>query len=116
MKGLRTAAVAALVAATANWVLADDATCDTILYPSYAAPAVHPGWKAQLVMEGLLKPRTLEVDPEGALLILDAGVGIRRVTFRDHGSTCLEVDENELLVEDDRVRGSTLPSRENSRL
>ncbi|ROT38019.1 soluble quino protein glucose dehydrogenase [Sodiomyces alkalinus F11] len=103
MKGLRTAALAAILSSAAYLVLADDTTCENILSPSYPVPAVHPGWKAQLIMEGLVRPRTLEVDAEGALLILDAGVGIRRVTFTDHGSTCLEVDENDLLVDDDRL-------------
>lgn len=79
-------------------------SCDvSILTPDYEIPAVRAGWQAQLVMNGLVKPRTIEVDSEGALLILDAGAGVRHVTFNDHGSTCLEVDQNRLIVDNDKL-------------
>ncbi|KAM0327106.1 hypothetical protein ACHAQA_006234 [Verticillium albo-atrum] len=96
MKGLRTAA-AATVALSAT-VLAQT-ECQNILSTEYKSPAVHPGWQAQLIMNGLVKPRTIAVDTEGALIVLDAGVGVRHITFTDHGHTCLEVDENELIIE-----------------
>lgn len=87
-------------------------SCDiTILSPEYDVPAVHPGWQAQLIMNGLIKPRTIEVDSEGGLLVLDAGAGVRHVTFNDHGSTCLEVDQNRLIIDNEKVRTVCAPAR-----
>ncbi|KAF6824212.1 glucose sorbosone dehydrogenase [Colletotrichum plurivorum] len=98
MKGLRTAALA-VVAATA--VTAQE--CADILVPSYNAPRLAPGWQAQLVATGYKKPRTIHVDSEGALLILDATVGVYRVTFEDNGGTCLRVLESKLLIDNARL-------------
>ncbi|OLN91632.1 L-sorbosone dehydrogenase 2 [Colletotrichum chlorophyti] len=98
MKGLRTAAVA-VVAATA--VMAQE--CADIINPSYNHPQVAPGWQAQLVATGYKKPRTVHVDSEGALLVLDAAVGVYRVTFQDNGGTCLKLTESKLLVNNTRL-------------
>lgn len=99
MKGLRTAALAA---AAATAVIAKE--CADILVPSYNAPQLAPGWQAQLVATGYKKPRTIHVDGEGALLILDAAVGVYRVTFEDNGGTCLRVLESKLMIDNARVR------------
>ncbi|KAG7133075.1 hypothetical protein HYQ46_009367 [Verticillium longisporum] len=96
MKGLRTAATAA-VALSATALAQSE--CQNILSTQYNAPAVHPGWQAQLIMNGLVKPRTIAVDNAGALIVLDAGVGVRHITFTDHGHTCLEVDQNKVVIE-----------------
>ncbi|RXG45992.1 hypothetical protein VDGE_02107 [Verticillium dahliae] len=96
MKGLRTAVTAA-VALSATAVAQTE--CQNILTTQYNAPAVHPGWQAQLIMNGLVKPRTIAVDNAGALIVLDAGVGVRHITFTDHGHTCLEVDQNKVIIE-----------------
>ncbi|KAK6206995.1 glucose sorbosone dehydrogenase [Colletotrichum tabaci] len=99
MKAFGTAALA--VAAVASAVLAQE--CADVLSPSYTAPQVAPGWQAQLVATGYKKPRTIHVDSEGALLVLDAAVGVYRVTFQDNGGTCLKVMESKLLVNNTRL-------------
>lgn len=81
----------------------DSCNIEEILTPDYDIPAVHPGWQAQLIMDGLVKPRTIAIDSEGALIVLDAGAGVRHVTFNDHGHTCLEVDENRLIIANEDV-------------
>ncbi|GJC77265.1 hypothetical protein ColLi_00103 [Colletotrichum liriopes] len=98
MKAFRTAALAVAAATT---VLSQE--CADILTPSYNVPQVAPGWQAQLVATGYKKPRTIHVDSEGALLILDAAVGVYRVTFKDNGGTCLKVIESKLVVNNTRL-------------
>lgn len=92
-----TALAAALFAAGAL------AKCENVIVPSYQSPTLASGWQGQLVANGFKKPRTLHFDTEGNLIILDAGVGVRRVKFTDNGDTCLEVAENKLLIDNKDV-------------
>ncbi|KAK1593455.1 glucose sorbosone dehydrogenase [Colletotrichum navitas] len=98
MKGFRNLALAG---AAATAVLAQE--CVNVLTPSYNAPQVAPGWQAQLVATGYKKPRTIHVDSKGALLVLDAAVGVYHVTFKDNGGTCLTVMESRILVNNTRL-------------
>ncbi|ROV87989.1 hypothetical protein VSDG_09198 [Cytospora chrysosperma] len=61
-------------------------------------PSHDIGWAAQLVANGFTKPRTLAFDSSGALLVLDSGVGVKRLTFTDHGGSCLIPDTPVLVV------------------
>ena len=79
------------------------AACDNILAPSHANPELASGWKGQLIANGFTKPRSILFDDAGGLLVLDSGVGIRRVELEDNGGTCLSVTENELIVDDEEV-------------
>jgi opacity protein-like surface antigen len=73
--------------------------CSSVLTPAYSPlPAVASGWQAQLVAGGLKKPRSIQFDSTGALLVVDSGTGVLRYTFTDNGGTCLQVDKQELLV------------------
>lgn len=82
--------------------------CSAVLVPTYTPPAVAPGWQAQLVTGGLKKPRSIEFDSTGALLVVDSGKGVLRYTFTDNGATCLQVLESRLLINQTSVssRGS----------
>jgi hypothetical protein len=93
MKRLQATALAALL-----FVSSSLAACPNVLIPSYELPLVAPGWQAQLIANGFKKPRSIHVDSEGALLVVDSGVGVRRLTFKDEGNTCLTVTENKLLI------------------
>ncbi|ESZ98934.1 hypothetical protein SBOR_0690 [Sclerotinia borealis F-4128] len=64
--------------------------CPTILQPAYPAPSLATGWSAQLIAGNLTKPRTILFDTNGALLILQQGVGIAHIKWTDDGSTCLQ--------------------------
>ncbi|KAJ0284333.1 hypothetical protein COL940_004133 [Colletotrichum noveboracense] len=98
MKGLQHVALAA-AAATA----AIAQTCADVIEPSYTPPQVAAGWQAQLVANGYKKPRTIHVDGEGALLVLDAAVGVYHVTFKDNGGTCLTLAESKLMINNTRL-------------
>jgi glucose/arabinose dehydrogenase len=84
-----------------NSALAADgaAGCANVLTPAYSPlPAVASGWQSQLVAGGLKKPRSIEFDSAGNLLVLDSGKGVVRLTFNDGGATCLQVNQQQLLV------------------
>lgn len=103
---LKHAAVAAALSTTAAVVLAQDSSstatataCPTVLSPSYSTPVVGPGWTAQLVARNLTSPRSILFDTDGALLVVQKGVGILRVRFDDLGGTCLVVNSTAPVVE-----------------
>lgn len=91
--GVARAALAAGLSATA--ALAQG--CEKVLLPKYEAPAVHSGWQAQLVVGGLTKPRSIEFDSSGALLVVESGKGITRHTFKDNSGTCLVLEESKVI-------------------
>ena len=78
--------------------------CPTVLTSSdYNAPVVGTGYIAQLVVTGLTKPRGLIFDKSGALLVVESGVGITRLTFDDKGGTCLIQDQSSPLIRSSSV-------------
>lgn len=74
-------------------------TCGDILVPRNPAPVVANGWQAQLVAGGLTKPRSIQFDEAGALLVVESGKGISRHRFTDNGGTCLHANHSHMLVE-----------------
>ena len=93
-------------------VAADAASaCATVLTPTYSPlPAVASGWQAQLVASGLKKPRSIQFDSTGALLVVDSGVGVVRYTFNDTGATCLQANPQQLLINQTNVSLYTPPT------
>lgn len=77
--------------------------CPTVLKPSYEAPVVGSGWTAQLIATGLKKPRGIIFDQSGALLVVQQGSGIVRLTLTDNGGTCLAVNQTSNVVENSDV-------------
>jgi hypothetical protein len=77
--------------------------CPTILTPSYSAPVVGTGYTYQLIVTGLTKPRGLIFDSNGALLVIQSGVGLTHISFNDNGGTCLSPSLTTLLVNDTTV-------------
>lgn len=77
--------------------------CPTVLSPSYEAPVVGSGWTAQLIATGLTKPRSIIFDQSGALLVVQQGSGIVRLTLTDSGGTCLAVNKTSTVVENSDV-------------
>lgn len=89
------------------------ASCAT-LTPSYDAPVAAEGWKAQLIATGLTKPRGIKFDSNGGLLVIEAGVGLRRLTFTDNGGTCLSLKGNTSVITDDEVSSNGIyPDKSN---
>jgi hypothetical protein len=96
MKTSRVARAALVVGLTAPAAVAQD--CAKVLVPSYNFPTVNSGWQVQLVLGGLTKPRSIEFDSTGALLVVESGKGITRHRFSDQGGTCLAETESTVLI------------------
>lgn len=79
-------------------------SCDKVLVPSYDLPVVAAGWQAQLIAGELTKPRSLQFDSSGALLVVESGKGITRHTLKDNGGTCISVSESKTLIDEKTVR------------
>lgn len=74
-------------------------SCPTVLTSSsYDKPVVGSGYTAQLVVTGLTRPRGIMFDSSGALLVVESGVGITRLTFNDNGGTCLVKNRSTSLI------------------
>jgi glucose/arabinose dehydrogenase len=102
MKTDRVAKTALAAGLSASAVVAQSA-CSTVLVPTYTPPAVASGWQAQLIVGGLTKPRSIEFDSEGNLLVVESGKGVTRITFADNGGTCLTASQSSLLLDDKTV-------------
>jgi len=89
----RLALAAGLLASTAT-----AQSCPKVLVPSYNFPAVSSGWQVQLVLGGLTKPRSIEFDSTGALIVVESGKGITRHKFSDQGGTCIAETESTVLI------------------
>ncbi|KAK0743383.1 hypothetical protein B0T18DRAFT_430670 [Schizothecium vesticola] len=73
--------------------------CSVNLQSSYPAPAVHPDFSARLVVGGLTKPRGIILDKAKNLLVVEAKIGIKRISFAsDNGLTCLAVGDVKTLL------------------
>lgn len=97
----KAAAIAAGLSASAAVA---QSSCSNILTSNYNTPTVAAGWQAQLVVGGLTKPRSIEFDGTGALLVVESGKGVTRHTFVDNGGTCLTVEKSDLLINEPTVR------------
>jgi len=78
------------------------------LKASYPAPVLSNGWSAQLIAQGLTKPRSILFDAAGNLLVVQQGSGIIHLSFNDGGTTCLEVAKKTTLIDSKLVRQSFL--------
>lgn len=78
-------------------------SCSNHLKASYPAPVVADGYNAQLIVAGLSKPRGLLFDSEGALLVVESGVGITHIVLRDDKVTCLGPSKTTRLIDDKQV-------------
>ncbi|KAH6682404.1 hypothetical protein F5X68DRAFT_277451 [Plectosphaerella plurivora] len=72
--------------------------CSNTLEPDYSAPIAGDGWSYRLVTKDLLSPRSILVDGRGALLVLDAGSGIKRLVLKDDGGTCVSRQDGSDVV------------------
>lgn len=97
-----------LVATLTAALVAIHAAAECTDAPSPAHPfEVAPGFSAQLVTGGLTKPRGIIFDSSGALLVVEAGARISRLTLKDGGDVCVTVDQKTSVIEDPDVSVST---------
>lgn len=72
--------------------------CSNKLAVSYPAPVAAQGWSYQLVANGFTKPRGIQFDKDGGLLVIDAGAGFVHLSLKDDGNTCVSVDKKTTLL------------------
>jgi glucose/arabinose dehydrogenase len=84
------------------------AACSPALKSSYPTPIVSDGWQAQLIVQGLSKPRSILFDSNGGLLVVQQGAGIVHLEFTDSGSACLEVAKKTYLINSTAVSIATV--------
>ncbi|RSL61128.1 hypothetical protein CEP54_006374 [Fusarium duplospermum] len=71
------------------------------LETSYEAPVAADGWSYRLVASELSRPRGILFDTEGALIVVDTGVGLVHLELEDQGRTCLRVRKKTVLLENE---------------
>lgn len=71
------------------------------LETSYATPVAADGWSYRLVATELSRPRGILFDTEGALIVVDTGVGLVHLELEDQGRTCLRVRKKTVLLENE---------------
>ncbi|KAK0710154.1 soluble quino protein glucose/sorbosone dehydrogenase, partial [Lasiosphaeria miniovina] len=97
MKTTRAAKAALAAGLSASIVAAQG--CSNVIVPSHALPVVASGWQAQLVVAGLVKPRSIQFDSTGALLVVESGKGVTRHSFTDNGGTCVTLTKSTVLID-----------------
>lgn len=89
---------ATLLAVVASPVIAQS-SCSTSLTPTNSIkPSVASGYQAALVATGLTKPRSLQFDSSGNLLVVEAGKGISSHQLQDDGGICVSVKSSKDVV------------------
>ena len=80
-------------------------SCSGALTPTNSIkPSVASGYQMALVATGLTKPRSLQFDSAGNLLVVEAGSGIVNLAFQDNGGSCVSVKTSKTVVKSQGVR------------
>ena len=66
-------------------------------------PVAAPGYHFSVVANGLTKPRSIQFDNAGNLLVLQAGKGIESLQLADAGGKCVWAASKETLVSNTAV-------------
>lgn len=88
--------------------------CSSIIAPQNAAPSVAPGFRVEVVANGLTRPRSIQFDSEDALLVVEQGQGIRRIRLSGDGS-CVRQDGDVQNVTDNTSVSSPASGQDYSR-
>lgn len=87
-------------------------SCSATLTPTNSVkPSIASGYQVALVATGLTKPRSIQFDNTGNLLVVEAGSGIVNLAFQDSGGTCLSVKSSKTVVKNTGVCVSCFTSR-----
>ena len=97
--------VAILIASLLSRVIAQSSSsCSTTLTPTNSIkPSVASGYEVALVATGLTKPRSIQFDSSGNLLVVQAGSGIESLQLQDNGGTCVNVKSKKTIVSSNGV-------------
>ena len=66
-------------------------------------PVAAPGYHFSVVANGLTKPRSIQFDSAGNLLVLQAGKGIISLQLDDAGGACVWAASNQTVVSNTAV-------------
>ena len=72
-------------------------------------PVAAPGYHFSVVANGLTKPRSIQFDDAGNLLVLQVGQGIVSLQLDDGGGTCVWAPSKQTIVSNKAVRHSYDP-------
>lgn len=93
-----------VLGAVIQTILAVAPGCTSTLTSSHPTPVVASGWSVQLVATGLARPRGILFDSNGALLVVQQGVGIVHLALNSSENFCVEVSKITNLVNSSAVR------------
>ena len=80
-------------------VYATGQTCELNPRPANGIkPVAAPGYQFSVVANGLTKPRSIQFDDAGNLLVLQSGKGIVSLQLDDAGGSCVWAASNQTLV------------------
>lgn len=88
---LRRLTTLASIALTASAQSTASSACSSTIAPQNAAPSVAPGFRVEVVANNLTRPRSIQFDSEGALLVVEQSLGVRRISLTGDGS-CVRQD------------------------
>ncbi|KAL9101466.1 MAG: hypothetical protein Q9163_003281 [Psora crenata] len=75
-------------------------SCTVTLTPTKSIkPSVASGYQAAVVATGLSRPRSIQFDLSGNLLVVQAGTGISSLQLQDNGGTCVGVRSQKSVVQ-----------------
>jgi hypothetical protein len=95
---IRISYIALLASLTHLLTVSAQGSCPGALTPSYAQPVFASGWTGNLIAKGLTRPRGIQLDTLGNLLVVQQGVGIVHLKFTDNGGTCLTLAKQTTLI------------------
>ena len=105
MKPFPSIFLALILEAGLHRVHGQSTSCSTTLTPTNSIkPSVASGYQAALIATGLTKPRSLQFDNAGNLLVAQAGSGIESLQLEDNGGTCISVKSMKNVVQNKDVR------------
>ena len=80
------------------------AQCSNALTPTNSIKtSVASGYAAAVVATGLTKPRSVEIDSAGSLLVLEQGKGLSSHVLQDDGGACVSIKSSKFLIQDTNV-------------
>ena len=89
----------ATISPTSAQSSAPSSSCSTTLTPTNSIqPSVASGYRAALVATGLTKPRSIQFDSAGNLLVVQASSGIESLQLQDEGGLCVSVKSKKTVV------------------
>ncbi|KAJ4403899.1 hypothetical protein N0V91_006201 [Didymella pomorum] len=103
-----------LIAFTASAQSTALSACSSTIAPQNAAPSVAPGFRVEVVANNLTRPRSIQFDSEGALLVVEQSQGVRRIRLSGNGS-CVRQDGDVQNVTDNTSLNHGLALSEDSR-